>query len=400
MPALDALLVTTDLLPVFARTQGVETLCRALRGAGARVSIVCACDEEVTRRPPGVVENAGGGFVARIPVPGPRRASSAMVVDAFADRAAALARRLGVRAHAVHAHDALAIPAARTLRELTGASRLVLTLHDHSFETPYYGSSSKPEQARSIRDAVQEATSLIAPSRTVRDILRRKYGASRATIDVLPCPPAFERPPVPEPKLRARFARGDEKLVLFVGHPSPLSGVRELARAIACDSARRRRIRCVLVGGIDEMEDFFELPAPQELGNLTFLPRLERDDLVRFYAIADAGVVPSLVAPSALVATEMIAARLPIVYTDTQAHREVLGSLSSRSVVAIPVQSAKPPTLDPAVLRHALFRQVAASDSAARRRLRDLARAHVVDAMPRDRFVRGHLRAYGRSAHP
>jgi glycogen(starch) synthase len=133
------------------------------------------------------------------------------------------------------------------------------------------------------------------------------------------------------PRLRARFAAPDEKLVLLVGRLVYEKGFHLALDALPALIRRVGRVR-FLVAGAGPAEE--ELRAQAErLGLMdhgTFVGWTGDDVLHSLYRIADLCVVPSLYEPFGLVALEAMASGCPCIVADTGGLREVVPSVGLR----------------------------------------------------------------------
>jgi glycogen(starch) synthase len=137
--------------------------------------------------------------------------------------------------------------------------------------------------------------------------------------------PADLQPVADLPRLRARFARPDEKLVLLVGRLVYEKGFHLALDAMPHLIDRLGKVRFLVAGsGTAEAE----LKAQARRLGLTehgsFVGWAGDDVLHSLYRIADLCVVPSLYEPFGLVALEAMASGCPCIVADTGGLREVV----------------------------------------------------------------------------
>lgn len=121
----------------------------------------------------------------------------------------------------------------------------------------------------------------------------------------------------PEP-LRAHYAHPSEKIVLFVGRMVMEKGVQVLLDAIPRILPECPSTRFLLVGSGYYLDDLKRHAENLNLGDrVRFLGYVPDDDLVRLYKIADVVTIPSLYEPFGIVALEGMAARVPVVTSDS-----------------------------------------------------------------------------------
>lgn len=118
--------------------------------------------------------------------------------------------------------------------------------------------------------------------------------------------------------LRARYAAPDQKIVLFVGRMVPEKGVQVLLNAIPYINAYHPNTRYLFVG-----DGYFLNELKAEAHNLNvsqltnFLGYVSDAELLKLYKIADIVAIPSLYEPFGIVALEGMAAKVPVVTSDT-----------------------------------------------------------------------------------
>ena len=114
----------------------------------------------------------------------------------------------------------------------------------------------------------------------------------------------------------------EEKIILFAGRLDEVKGVIYLIKAFREVLKYVPNCRLVMVGSGDYDKCFHE--CKDIYPKIVFTGLLEKQDLHKFYTIADIGVVPSLFEPFGLVAVEMMMHSLPIIVTATSGLNEVV----------------------------------------------------------------------------
>jgi glycosyltransferase involved in cell wall biosynthesis len=167
--------------------------------------------------------------------------------------------------------------------------------------------------------AVQRASRVIVPTRTVADDVMAQLGVPAERIEVIPEAPAavfWSRPSQEVDAVRERYEL-PESYLLWVGglrSPDPRKRVAALART-------QRTLPLVLVGAAGRWAR--ELPGVQLTGGV------DDDELAAIYTGAHALVFPSDDEGFGLPPVEALACGTPVAASDVPALREVLGGLIS-----------------------------------------------------------------------
>lgn len=134
----------------------------------------------------------------------------------------------------------------------------------------------------------------------------------------------FEFPDSERFAWRSKFARPDEKVVLFVGRFVREKGIQVLLNAASAILAQEPKTRFVLVGGgnREKFERFVHWSGLDT--HVTFTGFMRGRDLHRMFRIADVAVFPSLYEPFGIVALEAMASGVPVVASDAGGLREVV----------------------------------------------------------------------------
>jgi glycogen(starch) synthase len=236
-----------------------------------------------------------------------------------------------LRPDLVHGHDWLVGGAADLLARRAHVP-LLATIHatEHG---RHNGWVNKPPQS-TIHGLegrfARRADRVIVCSHYMRGHVADVFGLDEERVAVIPngIDPGDLQPVADLPKLRADFARPDERLVLLVGRLVYEKGFQLALDALGGREGVIRRVGNVrfLVAGSGPHEGELKKQAAK-LGlteHGTFMGWLGDDVLHSLYRIADLCVVPSLYEPFGLVALESMASGCPCIVADTGGLREVV----------------------------------------------------------------------------
>ena len=180
------------------------------------------------------------------------------------------------------------------------------------------GEREPEERTRGEGKVIQSADSIVAFSQHEKDAMIRLYGAPGQKIEVIPCGVDVELfRPFDQGLAKRKLGLQDSKVVLFVGRLEPLKGVDILLRAVA-QLEQGDPVKALIVGGdLDEDIEMDRLQSlSQELGistQVSFLGRLDQQELPTYYNAADICVVPSYYESFGLVALEAMACGTPVI---------------------------------------------------------------------------------------
>ncbi|SHE97166.1 D-inositol-3-phosphate glycosyltransferase [Desulfacinum infernum DSM 9756] len=180
------------------------------------------------------------------------------------------------------------------------------------------------------RRVARKSTRVIAATNREREALREQYGVSEDRTVVIPCG-VDERlfRPLDRPACRRRLSlKPEEAVLLFVGRFDPIKGLERLFRAVGLVNSPRP-IRLLVVGG-DPEEDgssWQEMThRAEELApgcRISFLGRVEQEDLPFYYNAADLFVVSSFYESFGLAILEAMACGTPVVGPPVGVLREI-----------------------------------------------------------------------------
>ena len=180
------------------------------------------------------------------------------------------------------------------------------------------GERETQERIRGEDKVIQSADSIVAFSQHEKDAMIRLYNAPGQKIDVIPCGVDVDLfRPLDQGLSRRKLGLQDSKVVLYVGRLEPLKGVDILLRAVA-QLEQGDSVKALIVGG--NLEEDLEMDRLQSLSHelgistqVSFLGRLDQQELPTYYNAADICVVPSYYESFGLVALEAMACGTPVI---------------------------------------------------------------------------------------
>ncbi len=249
-------------------------------------------------------------------------------VDHMNEDMLAAGAELGGGFDLVHSHDWLVAAAARALARRRRVPWLV-TVHATEYGR-HQGWVDKHPQSHIHgveRRMVRAADHVITCSHFMRSQVADVFGVQRAGITAIPngIDPSDLQPVADLPRLRAKFAEPDEKLVLLVGRLVYEKGFHLALDALPGLIRRVGKIRFLIAGSGTaeaELKEQAERLGLMEHG--TFIGWTGDDVLHSLYRIADLCLVPSIYEPFGLVALEAMASGCPTIVADTGGLREVV----------------------------------------------------------------------------
>jgi len=226
----------------------------------------------------------------------------------------------------IHAHDWLVANAALGLKHVLRIP-LVATIHAteigrrNGLHTDYERMIHQTENW-----LVHEAWKTVCCSQYMSSQVQWAYGLSADSVVTIPNgvnTKAFEEN-FDKAEFRSKFASPDEKIVLFVGRLVYEKGVQTLINAMPKVLARVNA-KFVIVGD-GGMKDLlmWQVHNMRLAHKIFFTGFLEERSLKFLYRCADVCVVPSLYEPFGITALEAMAARTPVVVSDTGGLAEIV----------------------------------------------------------------------------
>ncbi len=242
------------------------------------------------------------------------------------DMAAAGASLLDV--DLIHSHDWLVAGAARKLAREAGVPWLV-TVHATEYGRHQGWVDKHPQsyihavEKRMVRDADH----VIAVSHYMRRHVSDVFGipASKVTAIANGIDPTDLQPVADLPRLRAQYAKPDERLILLVGRLVYEKGFHLALDALPGLIERLGNVRFLVAGsGTAEAELKAQAKRLKLTRHGSFVGWTGDEALHSLYRIADLCIVPSIYEPFGLVPLEAMASGCPCIVADTGGLREVV----------------------------------------------------------------------------
>ena len=228
----------------------------------------------------------------------------------------------------VHSHDWLVAGAARELARDAGVPWLV-TVHATEYGRHQGWVDKHPQrhihavERRMVRDADRVITCSHYMRRHVADVFA--VPASKVTAIANGIDPSDLQPVADLPRLRARYARRDERLILLVGRLVYEKGFHLALDALPGLVDRLGDVRFLVAGsGTAEAELKAQAERLGLMEHGSFAGWTGDEELHSLYRIADLCLVPSIYEPFGLVALEAMASGCPCIVADTGGLREVV----------------------------------------------------------------------------
>ena len=230
----------------------------------------------------------------------------------------------------VHGHDWLVAMACDHLARRFGCP-LVTTIHatEHGRHQGWVDKHPQSYIHGVERWITNRADRVIACSYYMREQVADIFGVDEERISVIPNgidPGDLRFGEEPElDRMRAAFAKPDEKLVLLIGRLVYEKGFQLALEAMPRVIAEAPGTRFLVAGSGTHEEELRKQAEDLELtAHGTFLGWIGDDVLHSLYRIADVCVVPSIYEPFGLVALEAMASGCPCIVADTGGLREVV----------------------------------------------------------------------------
>jgi D-inositol-3-phosphate glycosyltransferase len=268
-----------------------------------------------------------------------RRAALYPHLPAFSQEVEDLRASENLHYDIVHSHYWLSGRVGTWLRERWTSSH-VTTFHTLGAVTNMtVGRDLEPDLRIKTEQAVIDGCDrILAFTETERSYLMECYKAPHGKIGVIPCGvdmDLFRPTPKGSARIRVGFDQ-DETIVLYVGRFAPPKGIERLLRAFS--RLEYRQLRLAIIGGDGDgsaaERKLRGLSA--ELGieeRVTFLGRIEHEQLPHYYSAADFLVLPSHYESFGLVALESMACGTPVVATCVGAMQRVVGGDGAGRIV-------------------------------------------------------------------
>ena len=227
----------------------------------------------------------------------------------------------------IHAHDWLVGYAAKTLKQSFDIP-IVTTIHATEAGR---NSGIHDEQQRYINDTewmlTYESTEVIVNSNYMKCELQRLFGLPFEKINVvhngvnLTSYAGIER----DYEFRRRYARDNEKIILFMGRLVYEKGVQHLIAAMPKILEGYHDTKLVIAGRGGMIDELRREADALGLGNkVYFAGYMNNKDVGKMYKAADVAVFPSTYEPFGIVALEAMLAEIPVVVSDIGGLNEIV----------------------------------------------------------------------------
>ncbi|MGB8779351.1 MAG: glycosyltransferase family 4 protein [Candidatus Bathyarchaeia archaeon] len=239
---------------------------------------------------------------------------------------ATLISDLGRQVDIIHAHDWLVANAALGLKQIFRIP-LVATIHSteigrrNGLHTDYERMIHQTENW-----LAHESWRIICCSQYMAQHVMWAYGLPQDRVMVIPngVDASVYEKEFDRTEFRKRFAFPEEKIVLYVGRLVYEKGVQTLVSAIP-KILSRVNAKFVVVGDGGMKDHLMRQVANMRLTHrIMFTGFLDEESLRKLYQIADVCVVPSLYEPFGITALEAMAAKTPLVVSNTGGLSEIV----------------------------------------------------------------------------
>lgn len=218
----------------------------------------------------------------------------------------------------IHAHDWTTFPAGERLQRETGKP---LVSHVHITEFDKSGGEHADSRVYAIeRAGMHAAKRVVAVSQFTKQRCVQQYHCPADKVRVVynAIEPA---PALPRPQRRAR----SPKTVLFLGRMTLQKGPDHFLKAARRVVDVDPNVRFIMAGAGDMLHRMMEEAAAYGLGgNVLFTGFVNREEVRRLYALADAFVMPSISEPFGIVPLEAMSQSVPTIVSRQSGVAEVL----------------------------------------------------------------------------
>ena len=227
----------------------------------------------------------------------------------------------------VHAHDWLVAYAAKSIKDSYGIP-IVSTIHATEAGR---NSGIHDETQRYINDTewllTYESTEVIVNSNYMKNELQRLFGLPFEKINVIPngvnlnLYNGIER----DYEFRRKFARDNEKIILYVGRLVYEKGIQNLIGAMPKVLNSYNDAKLIVAGKGGMLEELREQVNAMGISNkVYFTGYLNSKEVTKMYKCADVAVFPSTYEPFGIVALEAMLSGTPVVVSDIGGLNEIV----------------------------------------------------------------------------
>jgi len=227
----------------------------------------------------------------------------------------------------IHAHDWLVAEAAVKVRQAF-SKPLVSTIHATEMGRR---SGIHNDYQRTINEVewhlVNQSSEVICCSNYMADQVSSAFNVKGTRLHVIPngVNAAKFSGDIGTMPVKQRYAKNGEKIVCFVGRLVHEKGVHVLVGAVPKVLTEMRSVNFVIVGE-GGMKDYLAKEA-YDFGvadHVFFTGFVDEETLISIYRASDAAVFPSLYEPFGITALEAMAAKTPVIVTDTGGLAEIV----------------------------------------------------------------------------
>jgi glycosyltransferase involved in cell wall biosynthesis len=242
--------------------------------------------------------------------------------------AAAIVNKLGEKIDVFHAHDWLVATAGIGLKHIF-RKPLLVTMHSTEIGRRD-GLHTSTEKMIHETEAwlTYEAWKVICCSGYMVSHVRWAFGLPEDKLVMVPNgvnTQVYERSETEDcVSFRVRFALPEEKIVLYVGRMVYEKGIHILVNAVP-KVLEKVNAKFIIVGSGYMKEQLLNIVRSMRLEHkVLFMGFVDDETLIRLQKCADISVVPSLFEPFGIVALEAMAAKSPVVVSDTGGLSEIV----------------------------------------------------------------------------
>jgi glycogen synthase len=217
----------------------------------------------------------------------------------------------------IHAHDWMTYPAGIAVAAVTGKP---LVVHVHSTEFDRSGQNVNQAVYDIERAGMHAAARVVCVSHLTRNIVVNRYGVPSEKVHVI-----YNAVESDEASMPMSPIERDEKIVLFLGRITMQKGPEYFLRAARKVVDRYDKIRFVMAGSGDMIQQCIREAADLKLGrHVTFTGFLRGGDVARIFRMADLYVMPSVSEPFGIAPLEAMSHDVPVIISRQSGVSEVL----------------------------------------------------------------------------
>ena len=218
-------------------------------------------------------------------------------------------------------------------------SKVVFTIHDLGWTSRCMGDVDKfkemIEEANDVKEETRDVLDFYAKEMRTYELVDRVVCLSRDTYDLLQTDYALSIGKISlipngfrekennmqhynrEELKKELFIPVNEKIVLYVGRPTKQKGMYALLNAFHSVLKKKNNVRLVIIGSdnSNRIENLINISSSFAT-HVSYLGLIDKEELEKWYWIADIGVIPSYYEQCPYVGIEMMMHGLPVVASD------------------------------------------------------------------------------------